>query len=38
MGGDLLEGALYVSNVTHELACDLAANLDIDLKRFLLYV
>jgi hypothetical protein len=37
VSGDLLEGAQYTSNVSHELAHDVAANVGTDLNRFLLY-
>jgi hypothetical protein len=37
VSGDLLEGAQYSSNVSYELAQDVAANVGTNLNRFLLY-
>ena len=38
VGGDLLDGATFVSNVSADLAQGIARNVKCDLKQYLTYV
>jgi uncharacterized protein (UPF0303 family) len=38
VGGDLISGAKFISNIPHELAQSVSSNMRLDLKQFIVYV